>query len=216
MHNRLILLAALLLTSGLAQAQNHSVAARAGMLGLGAEYGYAINDRLGVRFGLNGGRVGSELDDTDIEYSFDLNWDSVSASVDFYPTARAFRVTGGILRNSNRLDLVARPTQDVTIGDQTYTPEQVGELRGRIGFQRTAPFLGVGWDRSRLNQRFGMSYDLGVLRQGSPRASLTASGELAGDPAFAGDLEAERRDVQDSVDGFELMPYVTIGFVFKF
>jgi hypothetical protein len=213
---RLALTTALMLVYGLAQAQDHSIGARVGLLGLGVEYGYVVNDRLGVRVGVNGAGISFDREEADIEYAFDLKWESFAVSVDFHPAAGPFRVTGGILGNRNRLDLVSRPTDDVTIGDQTYTPEQVGTLSAAVRFQRTAPFVGVGWDWSRRSRSFGMSFDLGLVRQGTPRTSLTASGEFASDPAFADDLEAERRELQRGLDDFRLLPYAMLGFVFRF
>ncbi len=216
MISRFALTVALILAWGSAQAQEHSVGARAGLLGLGVEYGYVVNDRLGVRIGVNGAGISFDREEAEIEYEFSLTWESFAASVDFHPAAGPFRVTGGILGNRNRLDLVSRPTEDVTIGDQTYSPEQVGTLSAAVRFQRTAPFVGVGWDWSRRSRLFGVSFDLGLVRQGTPRTSLTASGEYANDPAFADDLEAERRELQNGLDDFRLLPYATVGLVFRF
>ena len=57
--------------------------------------------------------------------------------------------------------------------------------------------------------------DLGVLSQGDPSVSLSASGALAGDPSFEADVAAERVDLQADIDGFDLMPYASLGLVFK-
>jgi hypothetical protein len=88
-------------------------------------------------------------------------------------------------------------------------------LRGAVGFDSVAPFIGIGWDWSRSN-RFGIALDLGVLSQGSPTVSLSADGSLLGDPMFLADLAAEEAELQDSLGDLDLMPFVNFGLVFRF
>jgi hypothetical protein len=217
MLKRFSLCAALLAAHAAALAEGqHAVAVKAGALGLGVEYAYRINDRLAFRAGLNGAEFGFDAEESGIDYDFDLVWDSLSVAVDFHPLQGPLRVTGGLLRNDNRLEAVSRPSGPVTVGGTTYTPEEVGTLVGRVAFNRTAPFVGLGWDWSRKNRRFGMSFDLGLLDQGTPRVSLSANGGLASDPAFADDIDAEERELAAEMADLDLVPYGTLGFVIRF
>ena len=177
-------LVALLLVAptGAALAGGQAIALKAGALGIGVEYTRELTERLAVRGGLNGSRIGFNDERSGIAYGFDLVWDSLSVAVDFHPLKSAFRVSGGILRNDDRLDATSRVSGNVTVGRTRYTPDEVGTLRGRLTFSRASPFVGVGWDWSRTRRRFGMSFDLGVLDQGPPRVSLVASGALSGIP----------------------------------
>jgi hypothetical protein len=214
---RLLLGMALVGCASGALAEGRAIAIRAGALGLGVEYTHELTDRIAVRGGLNGSSLGFNDDRSGIHYDFDLVWDSLSVGIDFHPLKTAFRISGGILRNDNRLNAVSEPTTDIVVGDTTYTPEEVGTLRGRVSFDHTSPFVGVGWDWSRKKRRhFGMSFDLGVLDQGKPDVSLTGSGTLLGDPAFQADIEAERAQLADSLSGLDLVPYMSVGFVIRF
>lgn len=199
-----------------AWAEGHAVAAKAGALGLGLEYAYSISERVGLRVGLNGSEFGFDAEESGIEYDFDLVWDSLSVAVDFHPRGTALRLTGGVLRNDNRLEAVSRSAGNITVGDTTYTPAEIGTLTGRVGFDDTAPFVGVGWDWSKRKTGFGVSFDLGVLQQGSPQVSLTADGTIVGDPVFASDVAAEERELSDSLEDFDLLPFATLGLVFRF
>jgi hypothetical protein len=199
-----------------ALAEGHAIAAKAGFLGLGVEYTYSLNDRIALRFGLNGSELGFDGEESGIEYDFDLVWDSLSVAADFHPLQSPFRVTGGLLRNDNRLEAVSRSQGNVTIGDTTYTPDQVGTLTGVVSFDDTAPFIGVGWDWSRNKELFGVSFDLGLISQGGPTVSLTGDGDLLGDPVFDADIAAEEAELRDSLDDLDLFPYLTLGFVFRF
>lgn len=199
-----------------AAAQDHAIAGKLGALGLGVEYTHNVSERLSVRAGLNGSEIAFDAEESGIEYDFDLDWDSVALGVDFHPLGTPLRVSAGLLLNDNELNAVSRAADDVTVGGRTYTPEEVGTLRGVVEFDDTAPYAGVGWDWSRSRRAFGVSLDLGVVSQGSPVVSLSADGGLAEDPMFEDDIRAEERELQESLDDFDLMPYASLGFVFRF
>lgn len=199
-----------------AGAEGHAIAAKAGALGLGLEYTYSLTERVGLRLGLNGSELGFDAEESGIEYDFDLVWDSVSVAVDFHPLRNPLRLTGGLLRNDNRLEAVSRSAGNITVGDTTYTPAEIGTLTGRVAFDDTAPFVGIGWDWSRQTERFGVSFDLGVVRQGTPQVSLQADGAIVGDPAFASDVAAEETELADSLEDFDLLPFASLGLVFRF
>jgi hypothetical protein len=192
------------LASGVALAQDNAVAAKVGALGLG------------VRAGLNTGGFGFNASESGIAYDFDLDWDSLSLAIDFHPGAGPFRVTAGVLRNDNGLDAVSRPESNVVIGGTLYTPAQVGTLAAKVSFDKTSPFLGLGWDWSRRKRAFGLSFDLGVLDQGAPRVSLRADGGLAASPLFAADVAREQAELRRSLESYDVIPYATLGFVFRF
>lgn len=206
----------LMLVAAPAVAQDHALAARVGLLGLGVEYTYDINDRLSVRGGINGSSIGFDAEESGIDYEFDFEWDSLAVGVDFHPLGTPLRLSAGFLSNDNELRAVSRISENVTIGDEVYTPDDVGTLRGSVGFDDTAPYVGVGWDWSRGRRLFGMSFDLGVVSQGSPDVTLSADGGLAEDPMFEDDIRAEEAELQDSLDDFDLVPYASLGFVFRF
>ncbi len=221
MIKRTSLCVALLAAHSAALAEGeHAIAARAGALGLGIEYTYRATERISVRAGLNGAEYGFDAEESGIEYDFDLVWDSFSVAVDVHPTKGPFRLTAGVLRNDNRLEAVSRAATSITIGNETYLPEEIGTLSGRIGFDDTAPFAGLGWDWSRNKRRFGVSFDIGVVDQGKPSVMLAADGPILSDPMFADEvaenLEAERRELADELDDLDLMPYASIGFVIRF
>jgi hypothetical protein len=214
---KVAILAALAALPAVAQAEGkNAFGLKAGALGLGLEYTYQINDRIAIRGGVNGSEYGFDDEESGIEYEFDLVWDSLSIAADLHPTKSPFRLTAGLLANDNRIEAVSVPIGNVTIGDTTYTPAQVGSLVGRAGFDDTAPFLGLGWDWSRKSKVFGVSLDLGVLDQGDAQVSLRGTGSLLGNPAFESDIAAETAELEESLDDLGVVPYLSIGFLFRF
>ena len=215
MKRQLLLLGVLAPFASPALAEGHSIGLKAGALGLGVDYGYAFTERLTVRAGLNGSRYGFDAEESDIEYELDLIWDSLSLGLDVHPLKSPFRISFGVLQNDNRLELLSRPTANKEIGDTTYTPSQIGTLTGRAGFDDMATYVGLGWDWSRKHDRYGMSFDFGLLDQGDIAITLRGDGTLLGDPAFQQDIAAEAADLEDEFDA-DIVPYATLGFVIRF
>jgi len=200
-----------------ALADGHAVAAKAGILGLGAEYGLSIGERWAVRVGWHGSQLGFDAEEAGIDYELDLVWDSLSLGVDFHPTGGPLRVFGGLLRNDNRFDARSVLGDRITIGDTTYDAADVGALVGRVDFDDRAPFIGVGWDWSRRGaRRVGVSFDVGVVKQGRPRVLLSATGPIAGFPQFDDDIAAEEAELREAIEDFDLLPFATVGIVFRF
>ncbi len=211
-----IIVALLALPASAALADGHSVGIKVGALGLGAEYTYALTERIALRGGLYGSQVGFDAEESDIEYEFDIVWDSFSAGIDFHPLKSPLRLSLAFMQNDNRLELLSRPTQSVEVGNRTYTPSQVGTLTGGAGFDDTATMVGIGWDWSRNKSVFGMSLDVGVVDQGSPVVTLRGNGTLLGDPIFEQDIAAEARQLTAEIEDLDLAPFVSVGFQFRF
>jgi hypothetical protein len=198
-----------------ARAENQAVGFRVGMLGLGVEYTYRLTDRIAVRGGLNGSTFSFDESDAGIDYGFDLDFDSMSVGIDVHPLKGKFRVSAGLLRNDSGLRATAAPAQNFTIGDTTYAASDVGTLSGRIGFDSTAPYFGVGWDWLH-DKKVGVALDIGVLNQGAPVVSLSADGPIANDPGFRDDLATETAELQASLDDLDVYPYAMFGVVVRF
>jgi hypothetical protein len=211
-----ITVALLALPASAAFADGHAVGLKVGALGLGAEYTYSLTERIALRGALYGSQLGFDAEESGIDYEFDVVWDSLSAGVDFHPLKSALRLSLGIMQNDNRLELFSRPTQSVTIGNDTYTPSQIGTLTGAMEFDDTATMAGIGWDWSRDKSLFGMSLDLGVVDQGSPVVTLRGNGTLLGNPTFEQDIAAEAIELANEAEDLDLVPFVSLGFQFRF
>jgi len=209
------LIAATFLFHAQASAQEHAIGAKVGMLGVGIEYSYTLSERLALRGMLYGSSYSFDATESGINYEFSLNFDSIGAAIDLHPFTGPFRVSAGLLINDNNLEAISTPSDDITIGGSVYTPAEVGILAAGIGFDRTAPFIGIGWDWSR-SKRFGVSLDVGIVKQGSPDVALVATGLLLGDPALAADIAVERAELEASLDDFDVLPFGSLGITFRF
>ncbi len=181
-------------------------------LGPGVEIEGRMNDNLGLRANANYLPFSVSVTADDVDYDADFSWKSGGAMVDFYPFSGIFRITGGLFYNGNDVDLSATPSSNVTVGDSTYTPAQIGSIDGSLDFNTIAPYAGLGWSGGKAaSGNWTVSFDVGVLFQGSPSVDeLTASGDLAGNAAFIADLEKEKAEIEDEMEPFQYYPVLAL------
>jgi hypothetical protein len=160
-----------------------------------------------------------EADDTydDIAYEGDLDLSTFGAFVDVHPFGNSFFLSAGAYMGEKGLNLSGTPTGNVEIGNQTFTPAQVGTLNMTADLEDTAPFAGLGWDTTFENTGWGWRFLAGAMFTGSPQVNLTASGgSLSNDPAFLAQVEEEEQNLQDDIDDYEIYPVVQAGLTFSF
>ena len=128
-----------------------------------------------------------------------------------------FRLTAGAFANNNEVRMASQEMSGYPIGDNDipYLPAEVGTLQSVTTFDGIAPYVGAGFDFD-LFDRVGLSLDFGVLWQGDPMVSMTATGLLAQDPGFLADLEVERQQLENEMEDLKAYPVVSIGFNFNF
>ena len=188
----------------------------AGTLGITPEIGYRFGEHAGLRFNSSFFDYDRSEEIDDIDYDGTLKLSSVGLMADWYPFGGSFRLSAGARANSNHIDLQAQPTANVEIGDEVYTPAQVGTLTGGVSFRDFAPALTLGWG-GKLGRGFTMGFEAGVLLQGSPKVALASSGGLlANDPDFLVELERERASAEQDADDFKLWPVIQLHFAWRF
>jgi len=106
------------------------------------------------------------------------------------------------------------------IGDTTYNSSQVKSLGFDLSYNTFAPYLGIGFDTTfGDDDRWGFVFDLGILFSGSPEASFSYddSGLNSSQQAILrGEVEKEKKEIQDSLDDFEFWPVLSAGLVYQF
>lgn len=218
--NRTITLAALAAGSaaiaGAAQAQV-AVGGHIGTTGATVEAQVKVAPGISVRGGYNYLQYGADDTYDDIAYDGDLDLSTLGAFVDLHPFGNSFFITGGAYFGEKRLDLMATPTSNVEIGNQTFTPAQVGTLNMAADLEDTAPFIGLGWDTTFENPGLGFRFLAGAMFTGSPQVNLTATGgTLSNDPNFQAQLATEEQNLQDDIDDYEIYPVVQLGLTYSF
>lgn len=204
-----------------------TIIGKVGLLGGGLEYVYPISSKFAVGVGYNGFTFDDSIEENDINFDADLEMKSFSLLGDYHPFENGFRLTGGIYQNGNEFKLTGTPVgeETVEIGGTTYSAADVGSLTGVIDFDGTAPYLGFGWGKApKSGKGFGFDLDIGVLFQGAPNVSLTATcgDALLADPAglacpqLESDVAVEEAELRESSEDFEVYPVISAGISYTF
>lgn len=190
---------------------NNGAALKIGTLGFGVEVSKSMPLNFSGRLGVNGFSYDHDDSYSGIEYDAELKLASVSALVDWRPFGNVFRVAAGALYNGNEIKANNQQSGSYNIGNATFTAAEVGNLVGKVEFDKIAPYLGLGLNVP-VAPTFAMTFDFGVVLQGSPKASLTSDGNLSGDPFFQAELARELDEFQQDLDDFEYYPVLAVGF----
>lgn len=181
-------------------------------LGLGGDVGVRFNDFIGVRVAGNAWMANFNTTYGDLDYDVDFTLASVGPMVDIYPFGSIFRITGGFRYNMNGVDLTGTPNKNVTVGGTTYTPAQVGKLNGDLGFNKIAPYVGLGLEFTLLNGMMALGTEGGVLFQGDPSVTLTSSTGLVSQA----DLNEEAKQIEDDLSILAYYPVIRFYMTLRF
>lgn len=185
-----------------------------GTLGFNGSASYPFNDYVSVSGGINHFSYSGSNNLKNVDYSYDLQLSSEMLLVNLYPFAGGFHLTAGLVHNGNSLALTGQPSSNgtYTFNGNTYTTQQVGTVTAGMTFKSMAPYLGIGWGG---NGSWGMTFDLGVVEQGAPTFTLTASA-AASNPQLASDVAQQQATTQSDVNSFTWYPQIKLGFYFHF
>jgi hypothetical protein len=190
---------------------------KVGSLGIGAELTKSLTDKVNVRVGGNFFNYSYEGTEDDIDYDFKLKLKNFTGLIDLHPSGGAFRLSGGLVSNSNVLDATGTTTGNYSIGNGTYSPSQVGTLAAKVDFKKAAPYAGIGFGNAGSDGTgVGFVFDLGVVFSGAPKVALNANGSASSSSSFQSDLRREEASLQEDLNVFKYYPVLAIGISFKF
>ncbi|MGE5162095.1 MAG: hypothetical protein ACM3O5_11360 [Betaproteobacteria bacterium] len=214
------LVAAIVLAAA-GRVQAAGVGVRAGTTGVGGDVGVSLIPTLSARLGYSGLSYSRDIDVTDVEYDGRLRLSNINLLLDFSPLPGPFRITGGFIFNDNKIDVTGRPTGGTyTLNGTAYPAAAIGSLSGTVkSGNRAAPYLGVGYGNvAGLGVNF--YFDLGVMFQGTPSASLSATCGAAVPASVCSqvqrDVAAEQARLQDQISRFKYYPVANIGVTIGF
>lgn len=192
-----------------------TVGLRASTLGAGAEVIIRPTRALALRGTGNLLSFTREEEVEGIRYDLEPRLRSFGASADFYPFGSVLYLSGGVLLNDNTASAVAVNDGTITIGNQTYTSDQIQELRGDLEWDRTlAPWAGFGLA---TGGRIGIAFEAGIVFSGTPIVTLSGTTSLTGperqefDDAVAAEQAEVRAWIDDNSRWTKYYPVVAFG-----
>ncbi len=207
-----------------AQAVEWAVDAHAGLLGAGIGGAIKLTRNINVRFGFNSldlsDLVDEIEDDGGIQYSDpEIQLDNQYGLIDFHPLGGGFRLSAGVILNSNEVTAGAQ-----IVDNQTDFGDVTGGLVGtrvdaKVDFDSVAPYVGIGWGNA-IGRRGGLKVglDLGLMLQGSPNVDINVSGAGADlNLIDQDDIDIEEREFEEEIEDADVWPVIqlSIGYHFK-
>jgi hypothetical protein len=215
---RLVVTLAALLSANAALA--FGVGVKAGTTGIGADVGFELVPTLSARFGYSYLTFSTTVDSTDVKYDAKPKLSNGNLFLDWSPLG-PFRITGGVVLNDNKVDVTAEASGGAyTLGGVTYSASDIAHLSGTVkSGNSAAPYLGIGYGNV-AGAGVNFYFDLGVMFQGSPKATLTATCGSAVSSAQCSRIQAsanvEAIDLQNSIKNFKYYPVASIGVTIGF
>lgn len=196
---------------------------RGGTTGFGAGIAYSISENLGVRGAWHGGSISRSITESGVRYDGKWDFSTVLALLDFHPGGGSFRLSVGVGYNGNKLDLTARGSSGtIELNGNTYNIADVGTIDGRMRFNRTNPYFGVGWgsaSKSANGAGLFFSADIGALFvKPEVRLNGNCGPALSGAQCtqFQNDLRAEEQDFEDGFSYRKMYPVLSFGIGYRF
>ncbi len=223
--------------------QGTSIGLQSSLFGFGANAKVKLNNTFGVRAGFEMAKADDiEVEADELSYNFDLELRNMMFLADFHPWQGSFRTSAGVMVNNSNIDGRISPNKnsefagkEFTFNDVTYSINDIGYVDTKVDFDPVAPYIGIGWDTSfNKIKGFGFTFDVGVLFQGSARveydvtyAELKKTGNATIDKVaedkrnqlikqLNSDLKEEKKILDDELEKYEILPYISIGINYKF
>ncbi|WP_425049647.1 hypothetical protein [Psychromarinibacter sp. S121] len=145
-----------------------------------------------------------DYDGNDVET--DLSFGSVAVMADYYVMGSGFRVSGGIAFGGYDADGIMR---NPTIDGNTLAGDITGTFKAK---NHVSPVLSVGY-RHMFNDNWGMVIEGGAR---FTQYEIQTEGQDQLPPGSQADFEADIQDIQDDLDDFPVVPYISLGLTYNF
>lgn len=209
------------------------LADKTSLLGVGAEIATRVNHKSNLRAGFNVMGYSRSFDNDGVSYNGHLRMRTFEAHYDFFPWARSFHLSPGVLAflaDPITANALVPGNQSITLGGASYSSDPSNPLRisGKANFNHAAPMITVGFGNlvHRDSKRFSIPFEIGVAFQGAPKTVLNLAGNIcdspgtncrsAADPTVQQNVVAEQNKINNDVRAFKVYPIISVGFGYKF
>jgi hypothetical protein len=178
-------------------------------IGLGSRLGSNTGVRMDAEF-LDYGRT---FDRNGATYDTKLKFSALGVYGDYF-LGNSFRLTAGALLGQRKATGSGVATNGtITINGVSY-PAAGESVAAEAKFPSFAPYLGIGFGHAQSSKGVSFYFDAGVAI-GKADAKITPSAGLLA-AAGQSNIDAEQRNLQESVDKLKFFPTVKFGLGYKF
>lgn len=181
-------------------------------LGAGVEAGHRMNETWQVRAGINGLSTNYVYHDKDSDLHSRLTLLNGGLTVDYFPFAGDFYLSGGARLSANKIEGKVRNLHgklksgaDVVVDDPltSFTVKQ----------NTIQPYIGTGYS-VKIKDGVSLNFDLGALYAGTPDLDVNSRAYKLG--FSRRDIRREIERAQNRIAPFKVYPVATVGLKFEF
>lgn len=210
------------------------VGAKVSLLGVGVEGAARVTHYTNVRAGFNVLGYSRTFNKDQVSYGGHLEFQTFEAHFDYFPWAKAFHVSGGLLAYVRTPQVTASAlvpaNQSFTLNSVTYysDPTNLSRPNATMSFNSVSPTLTTGWGNlvHRDSKHFSVPFEVGVAFQGSPKTALAIGGNVCtapgsgclpgSDPSVQANIVGEQNKINNSLKVFKFYPIISVGFGYTF
>ncbi len=211
-----ILFAAVMVAISVPAVAGTGVNVHVSTLGYGAEVAIQMTNTVVARVGMNQFKKSIDTTSGGLSYTGDLKLSSFGFLADWHLFNGVTHLTAGLMGNGNKISTTATaaPNTNYTINGTVYNSGATGgTLSAAVEFNKTAPYLGFGWSGQPKNSGFSFNSDIGIMFQGSPKATVTATGWSGASSVLTSDAQAQ---LNDDLKDYKYYPVISIGIGYAF
>lgn len=213
----------------------------AGSLGAGVQGAVSVTKYSNVRGGFNDFSYNDTFSKDGITYGGTLKLRSAQVTYDqYFAHMGGFHISpGALIYNGNAGNATANVSsgQSFSLGGTTYYSGATSPITGTgtIGFNKAAPMVLIGFGNllPRSSRHFGVSFEAGVVFQGSANARLNLAGSAcpsaaaaagpasncpnaATDALVQANVQSEQNKLNTDLNPFKYYPVISLGVSYKF
>lgn len=199
-------------------AEGFSAGFQGGTTGMGPAVAFRVSESTSLRVGAFFFSLDREENVDTIAYDIDASLKWMPVYIDWNPAGSVFRISGGLFFNGSSASASYLPEISVEIGGHTYTPDDVGEITGKIKMQPVSPYLGIGIGRA-VGTSSGVRF---VLDAGAAFTGFRVNLNHIGGDIPSGleeqlqeDLDMEADSLEDALDDLSVYPVFSAGLYYS-
>lgn len=180
--------------------------------GAGVEAGYRWNESWQVRGGVNAGAGNFVLKRNDYDLHSDLTMLSAGVTVDYFPFANDFYLSGGARLSGNKIEgKVKNLHGTLKGGSNIFVPNPLTDYT--VTQNVIQPYLGGGYS-VKIQKGMSLNFNLGALYGGEPDLNVDSKAHKLG--FSRKDIRREIERAQNRIAAYQVLPVVQIGLKFDF
>ncbi|OHX64030.1 hypothetical protein NH26_20695 [Flammeovirga pacifica] len=177
-----------------------------GTNGFGVDVARNVHKHFNVAIGYNYFKIEDfsqtvSYDGQSIKSNINLDIQNIDLRIEYLPfTGSSFKLVAGLAyMMSNGVRVIGQYNSEVTFGEVTMTPDDIGEIRFQAEWEQISPYFGIGLGRAVPKRRVGFGFDIGTYYIGKPKIDFVGTEMLS-------DMSTQQAQIQSNMEDYNWFP----------